>query len=71
MRSKILWKLIKDFVQAVCDTPIARIVGCVSSLGIQVGDSPWNYSVAIRINRVMLGSLCAKTIKPVCEGDKI
>ena len=34
-----------DFVetrifQAVCDTSIARITECVSSLGIQVGDSP-------------------------------
>ena len=36
---------IEDFVetrllQAVCDTPIARVAGCVSSLRIQVGDSP-------------------------------
>ena len=35
-----------------------------------MGDSPYNYSVAIRVNRVMLGSLCAETIKPVSEGDK-
>ena len=44
-------------MQAVCDTPIARITGCVSSLVIWVGDSPWNYSVAIRVNRLMLVSL--------------
>ena len=30
-----------------------------------------NYSVAIRVNRVMLVSLCAETIKPVSEGGKI
>ena len=53
----------------MCDTPIARITGCcVSSLRILVGDSPYNYSVAIRVNRVMLVSLCAETIKPVSEG---
>ena len=28
------------------DTSIARITVCVSSLRKQVGDSPWNYSVA-------------------------
>ena len=37
----------------------------------QVGDSPWIYSVAIRINRVLLVSLCAETIKLVFEGDTI
>ena len=52
-------------------TPIARSKGCVSSLRISVGDSLWNYSVAIRVNRVMLVSLCAEAIKPVFEGDKI
>ena len=68
---------IEDFVethiylQAVCDTPIARITGCVSSKRIQVGDSACNYSVAIRVNRVMLVILCAGTIEPVSEGDKI
>ena len=30
-----------------------------------------NYCVAIRVNRVMLLSLCAETIKPVSEGDRI
>ena len=55
----------------MCDTPIARINVCVLIKDI-VGDSPWNYSVACtRVNRVMLVSLCAETIKPVSEGDKI
>ena len=58
-------------MQAVCDTPIARITGCVSSLRIQVGNSSCKYNVAIRVNRVILVSLCAETIKPVSEGDKI
>ena len=58
-------------LQAVCDTPIARITSCVSSLRIEVGDSACNYSVAIRVNRVMLGSLFTETVKPVSEGDKI
>ena len=29
------------------------------------------YSVAIRVNKVILVSLCAETIKPVSEGDTI
>ena len=41
--------------------------GYTAVLGTVLG----NYSVAIRVNRVMLGSLCAETIKPVSEGDKI
>ena len=50
----------------MCDTPIARITGWVSSLRIYAGDSSCNYnSVAIRVNRVMLGSLCAETMKPI------
>ena len=49
----------------MCDTPIARITSCVSSLRISVGDSPYNYSVAIRVNRMILVSLCAETVKPV------
>ena len=57
---------IEDFVEThlckLCDTPIARITSCVPSLRIQVGDSPYNYSVAIRVKRVILVSLCAKTI---------
>ena len=67
---------IEDFVEnsslnAVCYTPIMRITGCLSSLRISVGDSPWNYSVAIRVNRVMLVSLCAETMKPVFEWNKV
>ena len=62
VRSKISSKLI--FLQAVCDTPIARITSCVSSFkDIGRPDSPCNYSVAIRVNRVMLVSLCAETMK--------
>ena len=51
----------------MCDTPIARVTGCVSSLKIYVGDSPCNYSVAIR---VMFISLCAETINPLLRGTK-
>ena len=69
MRSKICRN---SCLQAVCDTPIARVTGCVSSLRTEVGDSPWNYSVACtRVNRVMLANLCAETIKPVFEVGKI
>ena len=54
------------------DTPIARITGCVFSLKKNVSDSAWSYSLACtRVNRVMLINLCAETIKPVFEGDKI
>ena len=70
MRSNILAKLILASC-TVRDTPIARITGFVSSLRILVGDSPCNYSVAIRVSRVMLVSLCAETIKHVSEGDKL
>ena len=38
----------------MCDTQIARITGCVSSLRIQVGDFPCSYSVAIRVDMEML-----------------
>ena len=69
MRSKILSKLV--FLQSVCDTLIARITGCLSSLRILIGESPCNYSVATRVNSVMLGSLCTETLKPVSEGVKI
>ena len=55
----------------LCDTPIARIKGCVSGLRLWVSDSPCNYSVAIRVNGVMLVSLCAETILPVFEGNQI
>ena len=51
-----------QYLQAVCDTPDARITGCVSSLGIQVDDSPWNHAVACtRANRVILLNLCEET----------
>ena len=36
-----------------------------------MSDSPYNYSVAIRVNRMILVSLCAETMKPVSEGDII
>ena len=55
-------------LQAVCDTPIARITGCLSSLRMYVGDSPCNYSVAIRVVPVILVSLCAETTKSVLTG---
>ena len=58
-------------LQTVCDSPIARITGCASSSKIYFGDSPCNYSVAIRVNRVILVRLCAETIKPGFEGDKL
>ena len=67
----------EDFVktylslQDVGDSPIAHITGCMSSLRIPVGDSSCNYSGAIRVNRVMLFSVCAETVKPVFKGDKI
>ena len=72
MRSKISSKLI--FASAVvCDTPIARITGFVSSLRTQVGDFPWNYSVACtRVNRVMLINLSRGNYKTrIMRGDKI
>ena len=47
-----------------------RVLLCVSSLRISVGTSPWNYNIACtKVNRVML--VCAETVKPVLEGDKI
>ena len=53
----------------LCDTPIARITGCV-----QVGDSPWNYYCCVSsLYQGQRGdvSLCAETMKPVFEGNKI
>ena len=69
---------IEDFVEthlslrAVCDTPVARITGCVSSLRIQyAGHSPWNYSVnCTRVNRVMLISLC-DYVSYICENPHV
>ena len=55
----------------MCDTPIARITGSVSSVRIYIyiglGGSPCNYSsvVAIRVNRVMLDSLFCPPRRPV------
>ena len=47
----------------MCDTPIARITGCVSSLRIEVGDSPENYSVdCTRVNKVVIINLWGETI---------
>ena len=55
----------------MCDTPIARITGCMSSLRKEVSDSSWNYiATCTRVNKVMLVCLCAGTIKPDLEGDK-
>ena len=49
-----------------------KILDVTAAVNINDGDSPCNHnSVAIRVNRVMLVSLCAETIKPVSEGDKI
>ena len=59
-------------LQVVRDTPNARIIGCVSSLRIEIGDSRWNYSlVCTKVNRVMFVSLCAEAINPVYEGNNI
>ena len=77
LRNKITLQLLNRIfcrnssLQAVCDTLIARMRGCVSSLRIKVVDSNCNYSVAVRVNRVMSGSLCAERIKPVSEEDKM
>ena len=67
---------IEDFVEThLCKLcvilSIARITGCVSSLSIEVGDSPYNCSVSIRVNRVILVSLYTEPKKPVSEGGKI
>ena len=62
VRSKVSSKLV--FASCACDTPIERVTGCVSSLRIQVRDSPWNYRVACtRVNSVILINLCTETIK--------
>ena len=67
---------IEDFVEThLCKLcvilSIARITGFVSSLSIEVGDSPYNCSVSIRVNRVILVSLYTEPKKPVSEGGKI
>ena len=58
----------------MCDTPIARITGCMSSLdyGYRSASNLRNtHSVDTRVNKLMLVSLCAESIKPVFEGDKM
>ena len=56
----------------MCDTHDRAYYGlCVLNKDIGHLDSPWNYSVAIRVNTVMLLSLCAETLKPVFARDKI
>ena len=67
---------IEEFVEThickLCVMLRSRVLLGVSSSRIQVGDSPWNYTVACtRVNRVMIINLCEETIKPVSEGDKI
>ena len=57
---------IEDFVKThLCKLRVilrSRVLLCASSKRINVGDSPWNYSVdSTSINGVMLGSLCAET----------
>ena len=52
------------------DTPIERFTGYASSLRISVGDSLWSYSVAIRVNRVVLVGVWEETIKPMLMETK-
>ena len=40
-------------LQSVCDPPIACISGCLSLSTIEVGDSPWNYSVGVYTRRLL------------------
>ena len=67
---------IEDFVEthlcklcAILRSRVLRVV-CPHQ-GYRSATPPCNYSVAIRVNRVMLVSLCAETIKHVSEGDKM
>ena len=46
----------------MCDTPIPRVTGCVSSLRVQVGHSPCKYSVVFRVNRGVLGPACVRKL---------
>ena len=49
-----------------------RLLGVGPHQGYRSASPPWICSVAcIRVNTVMLGSLCAETIKPGIEEDKI
>ena len=66
---------IEDFVEThttcklcvILRSRVLRVCVLIKDIGRRL---PYNYSVAIMVNRVMLGSLCAETIKPVSEGDK-
>ena len=55
-------------LHAMCDTPIARITVCVLSKDISLR-LPFELACT-RVNRVMLFTLCAETIKPAFEGGK-
>ena len=57
----------------VCDTPIARMTGLFVLIMDKCRPTPFATAVyvAIWVNRVMLVSLCAETIKPVSKGDTI
>ena len=46
----------------MCDTPIARITGCLSFF--------FFFVACTRVNTVVLISLCAQTLKPVFEGGQ-
>ena len=69
MRSKILSKLIFESCVLYSDRTYYELCVLIKDLGRRLPLQ--HYSVAIRVNRVMLGSLYAETIKPVSEGDKI
>ena len=63
---------VESHVGKMCVILRSRVLWVVCPhLRISVGDSPCNYSVAIRVNSVMSVSLWAESIKPVSEGDKI
>ena len=62
-----------SYLLAVCDTPIARITGCViiKDMGRLLPLELHNSVACTRVSRVMLINLCAEPIKLVFEGDKI
>ena len=43
-----------SFLQAVRDTPVARITGCVSVLGIQVG-AEYAFAIVVFIEKITFG----------------
>ena len=64
MRSKTSSK--NSYLLAVCDTPVLRTIGFVSSLGIYIfGDFPYNCSsvACTRVNRAVIINLCAEVTK--------